>query len=214
MPVTSLTRIVKLTKWFPPGNPLAAKIARLCILREDFLLEMNGVFTEEIKPLDGLSQEWRRLYFIRNLIRTLREIEAGMQRLLSDPEFRVLLADHKPEVREEFAKHAAAMAEGIQVVKEVRDDICGHVREAAVQESLDEMAGSEVFGFLEIGRTMQRTHFKFAGELVIQILVRGVPEADKHKLFTARMEKIGSLVYSFALIESALKIYMGGRKLL
>jgi hypothetical protein len=48
MPVT---RVVVLTKWFPPGDALAAKIARLCILREDFLLEMTGIYTEEIKEL-------------------------------------------------------------------------------------------------------------------------------------------------------------------
>lgn len=214
MSVASRTRIVKLTKWFPPNDPLAAKVARLCILREDFLLEMNGVFTEGIKELDGLSEEWRRLYFIRNLIRTLREVESGMQRLLSDPQFKVLLVGQHPDIQKEFAEHAALMTRGMQVLKEVRDDICGHVREAAVQESLNEIAGSEVFGLLETGPTMQRTYFKFAGELVIQILVRGVPEVDKHRVFTEKMEKIGDLVAAFALIERALNIYVEDRKLL
>ncbi len=76
---------------------IAAKVARLCMLREDFLLEMTGVYTEKIKQLDGLSEEWRKLYFIRNLVRTLREIESGIHMLMSDPQFKVLLAAQEPE---------------------------------------------------------------------------------------------------------------------
>jgi len=214
MSIASRTRVVTLNKWFPPNDRLAAKIARLCILREDFLLEMNGIYTDKIKELDGLSEEWRRLYFVRNLIRTLREIEGGIQRLLSDPEFKALLARQKPERQKEFEDHTKAMAQGIAVVNEVRNDICGHVREAVVQETLDELAGSDVFGFLEIGPTMQRTYFKFAGELVVQILVRGVPEADKHRVFMEKLKKIADLFHAFALIERALDIYMEGRNLL
>ena len=214
MPLASRTRIVTLSKWFPPNDPLASKIARLCILREDFHLEMTGVYTEGIRELDGLSQEWRRLYFFRNLVRTLREIEAGIQRLQSDPEFKALLASQKPEIQEEFEEHAAVMSQGIQVVNDVRNDICGHVRESVVQETLDELAGSETFGFLEMGPTMQRTYFKFAGELVVEILVRGVPEADRHRAFIEKMEKIGNLLHAFALIERALSIYMKDRGLL
>src|ERR1700730_11021039 len=213
MSLASRIRFVTLTKWFPPNNPLAAKIARLCILREDFNLEMKGVYSGGMKELDGLSEEWRRLYFIRNLIRTLREIEAGIQRLFSDGEFKTLLACQDSDRQEEFAEHAALMSEGIQAVNEVRNDICGHVLESVVQETLDELGGSDVFGFLEIGPTMQRTHFRFAGELIVQILVRGVPDADKHRVFIEKMEKIGKLFYAFALIERALYMYMENRGL-
>jgi hypothetical protein len=214
MPISSRTRIIRLTKWFPPNDPLAAKMARLCILREDFLLEMNGVFTERIDELDGHSQEWRRLYFIRNLIRTLREIEAGIQRLFTDAEFKALLAKQPDEVQREFAEHAARMADGIGTVKEIRDDICGHVQETAVQEALGELAGTDIFGLLETGPTMRRTFFKFADELVVQILVRGAPDAHKHAVFTEKIETIGGLLYSFGLIESALQIYIEDRGLL
>lgn len=175
---------------------------------------MNGVFTEQIADLDGNSEEWRRLYFVRNLMRTLREIEGGMQRLFTDGEFKVLLAAQAQNVRKEFSEHAALMAQGMETVKEVRDDICGHVQEGAVQEALNELADSDLFGMLEIGQTLKHTYYKFAGELVIQILVRGAPEADKHQVFVEKMEKIGGLVTSFALIERALNIYMEARGLL
>jgi hypothetical protein len=208
------TRLVVLTKWFPPGDALAAKIARLCILREDFLLEMTGIYTEEIKELESHSQHWRQVYFFRNLIRTLRDMEAGLQRLVSDPEFKTLLAGRTTKVQEEFTNHAKAMAEGIGILKEIRNDVCGHVLEGAVQETLDQLAGSEVFGFLEIGSTQRETHLKFAGELVIQILVKGVPEADKQNAFMQKAKKIGALLPAFALVERALDIYMESRGLL
>jgi hypothetical protein len=115
---------------------------------------------------------------------------------------------------EEFSEHAALMNQGIQVVKDVRNDICGHVLENAVQEALNDLAGSDVFGFLEIGLMMQHTYYKFAGELVVQILIRGVPEEDKHRVFMEKMQAIAGLFRSFALIESALNMYMAGRKLL
>ena len=175
---------------------------------------MKGVFAEQIKDLDGHSEEWRRLYFVRNLIRTLREIEGGMQRLMSDPEFKGLLVVQEQDVQKEFADHAASMAKGIQVLKEVRDEICGHVQESPIQEALNELANSDLCGILELGPTQQRTYYKFAGELVVQILVRGVPDPDKHRVFREKLEKIGDLVRAFALIERALEIYMEKRNLL
>lgn len=214
MPLASRTRIVKLTKWFPPNDPLAAKVARLCILREDFLLEMSGVYTQEIKQLDGHSEEWRKLYFIRNLVRTLREIESGIHMLMSDPQFKGLLAAQEPERQKEFAEHIALMNKAIKVVNEVRNEICGHVLETAVQETLNDISGSDVFGFLEIGPTLRRTYFRFAGELIIQMLVRGVPEADKENAFMEKWEKISGLFNSFALIERVLNIYATDRRLL
>jgi len=214
MPIASRTRIFRMSKWFPPNDLLAAKIARLCILREDFLLEMNGVLTPQIKDLDGHSEEWRRLYFVRNLIRTLREIEAGMQRLFSDPEFSAVLAAQESEVQKQFTNHVASMAKGIGVLKEVRDDICGHVQEAPIRETLNELENSDLCGILETGPTLQRTYYKFAGELVVQILVRGAPDSEKHKVFLEKLEKIGDLIEAFALIDRALYIYMEERSLL
>src|SRR5437879_21429 len=213
MPIALRTRVFRISKWFPPNDVLAAKIARLCILRQDFLLEMNGVLTEQIKDLDCHSEEWRRLYFVRNLIRTLREIEAGMQRVLSDPEFAVHLAGQGPAVRKQFAEHTASMAKGIGVLKEVRDDICGHVQEGPIRETLNELADSDLCGILETGPTLQSTYYKFAGELVIQILVRGVPDSEKHQVFMEKLEKIANLVQAFALIDRVLDIYMEKRNL-
>ena len=38
-------RVVTLRKWFPPRDPLAAFMARLCILREDCSLGISRLVT-------------------------------------------------------------------------------------------------------------------------------------------------------------------------
>ena len=204
---------VNLRKWFPPGDSLAAKVARLCILREDFLLELHGITTEEIKDLDKHSEYWRRLYFLRNLIRTLNEIQSGIQRIRSDVQFKALLDKQPTAVQAEFNKHAEAMAKGIETLKDVRNEICGHVLESAVQETLDEMH-PDAFGFYEVTPILKTTHYKFAGELAAQILVKSTPDKDKAKVLADKMVQIGDQFEAFSLIERILFMYIEARALL
>jgi hypothetical protein len=37
-------RNINLRRWFPPDNDFAASVARMSILREDFAIEMMGVY--------------------------------------------------------------------------------------------------------------------------------------------------------------------------
>src|SRR5260370_4670281 len=127
MSVTARFFIVRIHKWFPPHDPLAARVARLCILREDFAIEMQGVYQEEIKELDSHSAAWRRVYFIRNLVRTLMEIESTIHGLRSNAEFVSLLAEQPTEVQEQFEKLFKAMEAAHAIVKYTRNTICGHV---------------------------------------------------------------------------------------
>ncbi len=107
MTTAARIRIVTLRKWFPPHDPLAAKIARLCILREDLLLEMQGVYVEDIKELDESSPLSRRMYFLRNLIRTQMELSGAIQTLLKSPEFKELLDKAPEEIQKGFREAAA-----------------------------------------------------------------------------------------------------------
>lgn len=154
MPIVARFHIVKLRKWFPPTDPLATKVARLLILREDFAIEMRGVYVEGIDALDSHSAAWRRLYFLRNLFKTLMEIQSGVHRLLSDTHFKVLLYRQSPEVKREFGRLARVITQAHPILKEIRNDICGHVKEDAVQETLDQM-DRDSFGFCEMGPTLK-----------------------------------------------------------
>lgn len=213
MPRSAFISIVKIRKWFPPHDPLAAKIARLCILREDLLLEMEGMYTEDIDALDNYSAEFRRMYFLRNLVRTQIELSGAIQTLLKDKEFKNLLAKESAEIQKDFRKAAKAISKAHPLAKDVRNDICGHVREAAVQEALERIDTAS-WGFLSLDKIARYTHYKFAGELTAEILLKGVSEEERQKITSSKWSTIAEFVPLFALIERCVLIYAEDRKLL
>jgi hypothetical protein len=213
MPTAARISIVKLRKWFPPDDPLAAKIARLCILREDLLLEMQGVYTEEIQGLDEHSSQFRRLYFLRNLIRTQIELSGALQVLLSTPEFKVLLGKASKDIQDAFHDATAVIAKAHSVTKDVRNDICGHVRELAVQAAIDRI-DPEAWGFLSVGKIAKHTHYKFVGELIAEILLKDVSLEERQKIESSKFATIAEFVELFALIEHCVLLYVEDRRLL
>ena len=213
MPTAARVRIIKLRKWFPPRDPLAAKMARLCILREDLLLEMQGVYTEDIVELDEHSAEFRRMYFLRNLIRTQMELSGAIQTLLKSQEFKKLLSKAPSETQKAFREAARAIGKAHPIAKDVRHDICGHVQERAVQEALEQL-DLDSWGFLDVGKIARRTHYKFAGELTTEILLKGVTQEERRKIESSKFAIIADMVPTFALIEHCLLMYAEDRKLL
>lgn len=57
-----ISRYIKLTRWFPPDDVIAANVARLCILKEDFEIELRGMLEKSISNLDSNGYEYRKLY--------------------------------------------------------------------------------------------------------------------------------------------------------
>ena len=212
MTLSAAFKIIRLRKWFPPDDPLAVSVARLCILREDFLLEMLGTTVEDIPVLDENSPEWRRMYFLRNIFRTLMEILSAIQGLLSEPSFRDLLSKQSPETQKMFTDLAEAKTEGHPILKEVRNDIGGHVLESAVREALEGM-DSERWGILEAAPIQLKSHFKFAGEMVAEILVAKVPTEERAAIFESKLARISEMFPAFALCETVFSIYAVDRDL-
>jgi hypothetical protein len=209
----SQTRIVVLAKWFPPNDELAVKVSRLCILREDFLTEMTGVYTSDIPELDASSAEWRKIYFIRNIFRTLAEIAGGIRRVMEDPEFIDLFGKQTPDTKQLFAEHKKQLDESLFALKEQRDAIGAHVQENIVRKTLNGL-DRDLFGFFEIGKTSQNSYFKFVSELVMQAMVADVPSSEKLRVFRETNEKIANLFPAFSLIEQIVFLYVEARHLI
>jgi hypothetical protein len=188
-PRSSVVTIVEISKWFPPDDPLAAKIARLCILREDFLLEMQGVYREDIAELDENSAKFRRQYFLRNLFRTQMEMAAAIQTLLPNPEFKALLEMQSDEVKKEFAKAVEAIGEAHPYLKDVRNDVGGHVLEAAVQAALERIKANspDTFGLFDIGLIQGVTHYKFIDEVTSEMLLKDVSEQERRDITSSKL---------------------------
>jgi hypothetical protein len=86
-------RNIKLFKWFPKENELAAYMARLCVLREDFFLELSCANEDNIPLMDGNGIEWRKMYSFRALCKTIMEVLSVVERLSMNKEFKRLLKD-------------------------------------------------------------------------------------------------------------------------
>jgi hypothetical protein len=192
---------------------LTAKIARLCILREDLLIEMHGVLTNDISALDDHSAEYRRMYFLRNLLRTHMELSGAVRTLLRSADFKALLERQPEVIRSAFAERVATLVRVHPILKDVRNDICGHVLESAVQSALERIP-VDSFGFLDIGPIAKLTHFKFVGELVAEILLKGVSPEDRRNLVSSRFGELAEVLPTFSIIEYCLVIYAMDRKLL
>ncbi len=92
---------VKVQKVFPPNDELATIIVRICILREDAMIEMLAILEENMRELDRPDAKDRKFYFMRNLIRTHLELSSAIQTLLINPEFKRILGKQPEEERAE-----------------------------------------------------------------------------------------------------------------
>lgn len=204
---------VRLRKWFPPDDTLAELVARLCVLREDLGLEMSGFHQADLGELDANSEEWRRMYFFRCFVRTMKEITHALGALAMNAEFRAILDKAAPEYQQSFKKTISEMNSAHNIVKEIRDSLGGHVLAKSMRTALAGM-NFERFGFFEAGPTTGKTHYKFTGELVAEMLMTGVPENQRVAKMEHDLEKISGLLHFFALIDWIFYAYIKSRKLL
>jgi hypothetical protein len=214
---SSVYRTVKITNWFPPDDPLAAKIARLCILRNDLLMAYRGIDAANIAELDAHSPQVRRMYFIRALLLAQIETYSAMQTLLPNPNFKTLLAKQTEQIKAEFKQAASVMGKAQPILIDARNDIAGHVLERAVQGALQRIRTErpDASGLLEAGPTVMLTQYRFADELTAEILMAGLSEEERQNVESKLFAAIGDLVGPFArLIEHCFVMYSVDRGLL
>ena len=209
-------RPIRLQKWFPPNDTFATSVAQLCILREDFYLEIHGIIEDPIEFLDRNTAAWRHNYFFRNSIRTLMEIRGALEILWKVDEFKEALAEEPTEVADSLAKLLTGLRKSHDLIKFVRNKICGHVQHRDVHRALAIM-DFDRRGIVEIGENFKSTHFKFTSELFIAILQAGNPakkiaDRDIEEVLdmTATMAR---LVPALTAIDSILSIYKRARRL-
>ena len=210
--VKQIVRPIKLCKWFPPDDPLAASIARLCILREDFMLETRGVVDIPIEQLDKHSAKWRKIYFLRRLVQSLVEIRSVVETLRCQAEFKELLSKQTQEEQQEFQQLSKEMNASRDLTKELRNKLGGHVSHGSVKKALEGMQpGRE--GLIEVGDSVERIHYKFASELVLEIMLQGVSETQRMERFESDLSKIGNLIPVLPLIDKIFRWYAVDRGL-
>ena len=206
-------QIIKLRKWFPPGDRLAATVARLCVLREDFALEVQGIHAAHVTKLDANTAAWRRLYFWRNLVRTISEIRQALETLSTIPEFKKLLRAQPDHWQKKFKKMTDQLRVHKLVVSEFRDSLGAHVLQQSVEKALSNMSLDRM-GVLEVGRTLKDTHYRFAGELVAEILLAKTPDNQREAALAGQFRTIADLLPVYELTEIVVTMYADARKLI
>ena len=145
---TIISTHIPLSKWFPGNDPIAAVVARLCILRENYLPELQGLIKKDYNPfdvrssvsepdsLDGNSPSRRRLYFFRNSLRALNEIRNAGEKLFVEGAHKVALTNETLQLLQAFEMLRDEISGLSTVIKDLRDRIGGHVLREGVQDAL------------------------------------------------------------------------------
>ena len=176
------------------------------------MLEARGIEPKEIEELDSHSDKWRKLYFHRNMVRTLMEIRNVLESLQREPAFKQLLGKQPKPKQLEFRRLVKEFNQAHEVIKEIRNSLGGHVLQKSMQEALDEM-DFDRWGFLEVGEILKDVHYKFAGELVTAILLRGVPEESQKSKIESDFKTIANLFPVLPLIDEIFRMYAKERRL-
>jgi hypothetical protein len=203
---------VKLRKWFPPRDRFAASMARLSILREDLLLEMHGILHRRIKSLDEHSVLWRQMFFWRSMIKTIWEMRKTLEMLNTIPEFKKILKKQPKAWQERFAGMVKLLTKHQAMVESIRNSLGGHVLSRTVEEALDRMSFDK-FGYIEIGRVERRTHYRFANDLVLEMLLTGVDEDKRLEAIEKCLRSVADLMPVFQLTGILFTIYADERNL-
>ena len=170
-------RPIRIRKYFPLNDNLAAEVARLCILLEDFRIEAKGIVENKISSLEGVSFEYRRNYFFRNAFKSLHEIRITIHTIRINPEFKEAFNDQDCETKRKFIKHKKRLDGTETLLKNFRNNLGGHVLNDAVSKGLAEIDEFDT-GLIQVSDTMENTHFKFVDNIVIGSLLSLTRETD------------------------------------
>src|SRR3972149_363651 len=175
---------IDLWKWFPPNDPVSNAIARLCILKEDLSLEFNGMQPEPIIHFDKNSSVWRRLYFLRNFVRSLYEFRDAIKKLGNNKTFMNALLKEPQLIQDMFFELSKELDSNKSLITELRHNIFGgHVGEAAIKHALEKL-DIDRKGLLEVELVFAEhkrvnLHYKFASELIMAYLLAGISHGDQ-----------------------------------
>lgn len=177
----SKTWFIKIRSALPPGDECARLIARALVLLADLRIEQPGIHEDELRVLERSGTFYRRMYFLRGIATTLRDVEKLAAAIAGSKAFAELF-DWSSESRAAFDSALANLTKHSAVIKTVRNAIGAHV-ERQVQMSVDtipENYGAKMEFSSEDGL---RPHV--AEWLLLAALFEGASEEDLEPRFLA-----------------------------
>ena len=209
----------------PAEDPIATLLAKLCILREDYLLELSGMIhggddigeskLAYLGPdlhLDDNSVSWRRMYFYRNCLRTLYEIRKETESVDERPNLRAALDRESPQFKETFATLSNKMKIAAERVERIRHNVGGHVDSGAVKKALRDMP-ADTRGLFQDADLQGKKHYQFVGEIVLRMMLPNVPDNEMHENLETLLDETDELLPVFSLVDFLVTIFVKDRKL-
>lgn len=219
------TYTVSLARWLPAHDPIAIAVAKLCVLREDYFLELQGLIIPGadhfegkfsgggISRLDENSATWRRLYFFRNSMRTLNEIRNLVERMHLHKPDKDALSEEPEHIVEGFKELRRQLAHPYELVKDLRDSVGGHVLRSDIAKVLSEI-NPDITGFFQDGQIRGKTRYKFSSELVLSIMLDKVEPAHEEEKLEALVGTTAKLIAIIGTMDQIIRAYIIDRKLL
>ena len=165
-----------------------AGMVRLCVLYEDLRLELLGATAQGISQLDILDTEenyrdmperigrWRRFYFVRRSVGTIREFAEALQILNDDIDFQLYSKLFDEKTKTTWNSAIDFFAENKKNLDAIRNDIGGHFGHQAALNALDQLA-PDGFSSIEV-KDSKDIRFHFVGEIVACALKKRLSKND------------------------------------
>ncbi len=200
-------RTVKFSRWFPYDDPLAVKIARLCIIQADLVMEARNLHESRSEP-DEFERNSRGIYSFRNFVRILQEFSSTVNSLAGDEQFQRLVNREDKSTQEEFKRLIQSREKAASIIKDVRNDICGHIKQKAVEAALQKIADEDPdsLGILEV--TPDVFKLNFVQELIAGILLKDVSKEERETATSRKYAEIQEFLHSLSMIQQSLLIYL------
>jgi hypothetical protein len=188
-------------------------MARLCILREDFSFELNVAYQESVPSLDENGVYWRKIYSFRALCKTLLEMRGVVVNLVELQKFQDYLKDNN-DISGLFNTLKGKLEQGHTIIKDIRNDVGGHILQKSMIETLDNM-DVERSGLLQLGSNFAKIHYKFTFELIMAMLFRKIPSNDQERYCQEMLNKIFEIVHATTdVIDNIIIMYAKTRRLI
>jgi hypothetical protein len=124
-----------------------------------------------------------------------------------------MLQKRSHKVRADLKQICAKLNAASAVTRTIRNALGGHILPQAVQTALNNIAYDR-WGVLEVGRVSKDTHFKMAGDLVVEIFADGVPESQKSSKIEGDIGTLAELLPVVVQLEEVINIYLEERDLI
>ena len=163
---------------FRPDDMTDAYLGCLAVLYEDLRIEVAGIRTLVVAPMDELDPvsevqdnkkagAYRRLYFLRRSIGTLHEFSDALRQIEGCSAFRTVKAAFEGGAAKTWTEALDFFGESDHLLKNVRNDVGGHLGPKASREAIRRF-GARPIGKIEVefqDNMPRRPFLHFAGEI-------------------------------------------------